>query len=114
MGSFKEAEYGGLQEATAIVRGNAEGAFGIFRRESGVHRVQRIPVTDKKGRMQTSSAVVVCLPVADNADMDIPVTDFRIEISKKSSGSGGQSVNAAHQAVRIVRLPTGTSVLSNV
>merc|ERR1711862_96934 len=69
--------------------------------------------TDKKGRMQTSTAVVVVLPLADDVDIDIPVSDIRIEISKKSSGPGGQSVNAAHQAVRIHHLPTGMRVLSN-
>merc|ERR1712039_410440 len=60
--------------------------------------------------MGTSSAVVVCLPVAASEDIDIPVTDFKIEISKKSSGPGGQSVNAAHQAIRATHIPSGISV----
>ena len=86
--------------------------YGWLRHESGVHRVQRVPSTDKKGRMQTSSAAVVVLPIADEEDVDFAPGDLRIEISKKSSGPGGQSVNAAHQAVRVIHIPTGLSVQS--
>ncbi|CAK9025502.1 unnamed protein product, partial [Durusdinium trenchii] len=85
--------------------------FGWLRHESGVHRVQRIPVTEKKGRMQTSSVSVVLLPVAEEADVSLAPGDVRVEISKKSSGPGGQSVNAAHQAVRATHIPSGLSVL---
>eukprot|EP00435_Cladocopium_sp_Y103_P033083 s756_g8.t1 len=100
----------------ASVRIAAEGhdeenaPFGWLRHESGVHRVQRVPVTERKGRMQTSSVAVVLLPVAEEADVTLSPAEVRIEISKKSSGPGGQSVNAAHQAVRATHLPTGLSV----
>ena len=86
--------------------------YGWLRHESGVHRVQRVPSTDKKGRMQTSSAAVVILPVAEEEDVVFSASDLKIEISKKSSGPGGQSVNAAHQAVRAIHIPTGLSVQS--
>ena len=86
--------------------------YGWLRHESGVHRVQRVPSTERKGRMQTSSTAVVILPVAEKEDVDFAAGDVRIEISKKSSGPGGQSVNAAHQAVRAIHIPTGLSVLS--
>ena len=85
--------------------------YGWLRHESGVHRVQRVPATEKKGRMQTSSTAVVVLPVAEEEDVDFAAGDLRIEISKKSSGPGGQSVNAAHQAVRAIHVPSGLSVL---
>lgn len=115
--SFVEATGGGLQSASVRVgsRGSGDGdsAFGVFgwlRFESGVHRVQRIPETDRKGRMQTSGATVVVLPVAIEADVVFEKQDLRFDISKKSSGPGGQSVNSANQAVQVTHLPTGMSV----
>lgn len=111
-----DASGGGLQAATIRVSSPGatgepeDGVFGWLRFESGVHRVQRVPETDRKGRMQTSGAVVVVLPVALESDIDLPKGDLRIDISKKSSGPGGQSVNASNQAVRVTHLPTGVSV----
>eukprot|EP00928_Gymnodinium_smaydae_P027560 TRINITY_DN21282_c0_g2_i1.p1 TRINITY_DN21282_c0_g2~~TRINITY_DN21282_c0_g2_i1.p1 ORF type:complete len:487 (+),score=128.54 TRINITY_DN21282_c0_g2_i1:109-1461(+) len=111
---FQEGAAGGLISASARVGGapDAEGAGpqGWLRSESGVHRVQRVPTTDRKGKMQTSSAVVVVLPVAGEADVTMPANEVRIEVSKKSSGPGGQSVNAAHQAIRATHIPTGLTV----
>ncbi|CAK9016488.1 Peptide chain release factor 1 (RF-1) [Durusdinium trenchii] len=90
---------GAVNFASVRISGSHEenAPFGWLRHESGVHRVQRIPVTEKKGRMQTSSVSVVLLPVAEEADVSLAPGDVRVEISKKSSGPGGQSVNAAHQ-----------------
>lgn len=109
-----EGMNGALHACTArIATPFGLGAFGFLKCESGVHRVQRIPTTERKGRMQTSSAVVVVLPVAVEQDIALPAGDLRVEVSKKSSGPGGQSVNSAHQAIRIVHLPTGMSVTSS-
>lgn len=112
---FMDGAVGGLQHATARVAGAEEtgqSPFSWLRYESGVHRVQRIPATERKGRIQTSTAVVVVLPVPEAADIPLGPNDIRLEISKKSSGPGGQSVNAAHQAVRAVHIPTGMAVQS--
>merc|ERR1712003_567375 len=91
---YSDGQNGGLANATARITGSVDedGAapFGWLCNESGVHRVQRVPVTDKKGRMQTSSAVVVVMPIAEEADVEIGPNDVKIEISKKSSGPGGQ------------------------
>jgi len=108
---FVEGVSNSLQNATVKVS-SAEGPFGWLCSESGVHRVQRIPTTDRKGRMQTSSTTVVVLPVAAEEDLALAPGDLHVEISKKSSGPGGQSVNAAHQAIRMTHLPTGLSVHS--
>merc|ERR1712136_79715 len=111
---YEEMTGGGLLSAGARISGSADfescGPFGWLRWDSGVHRVQRIPETDRKGRMQTSSATVVVMPVAEEKDVVLNPGDLRIEISKKSSGPGGQSVNAAHQAVRATHLPSGFAV----
>lgn len=104
---------GGVQAATARISGPGDedrAPFGWLRYESGVHRVQRIPTTDRKNRMQTSSAAVVVLPMAVESDLELAPSDLRLEVSKKSSGPGGQSVNAAHQAIRATHIPTGLSV----
>eukprot|EP00929_Paragymnodinium_shiwhaense_P113551 TRINITY_DN81832_c0_g1_i1.p1 TRINITY_DN81832_c0_g1~~TRINITY_DN81832_c0_g1_i1.p1 ORF type:complete len:423 (-),score=100.61 TRINITY_DN81832_c0_g1_i1:25-1293(-) len=113
--SLTEGAAGGIQTAIARITGmDVDGVspYGWLASESGVHRVQRVPSTDKKGRMQTSSATVVLLPVAGETDVEIKDTDVDFQISKKSSGPGGQSVNAAHSAVRATHIPTGIVVTS--
>lgn len=113
---YSESQGGGLQSATVRIAGGTPGLdesdspYSWLRYESGVHRVQRVPETDRKGRMQTSSATVVVIPVAEESDVEIEKKDLNFEITKKSSGPGGQSVNACYQAVRLTHLPTGISV----
>jgi peptide chain release factor 1 len=94
----------------AIVSGNSSvrGPYGWFRYESGVHRVQRVPFNSD--RMQTSAAAVVVMPKIDLPEIKIKDADLKISISKKSSGAGGQSVNAAYQQVTMKHLPTGYTV----
>jgi peptide chain release factor 1 len=89
------------------VRG--KGAYSRLKHESGVHRVQRVPVTESSGRIHTSTATVAVLPVAEDVDVEIRPEDLRIEVFR-SSGPGGQSVNTTDSAVRIVHLPTGIRV----
>jgi len=80
--------------------------FGNLKWESGVHRVQRVPVTEAKGRVHTSTATVAVLPVAEEVDMEIKPEDLRVDVFR-SGGHGGQSVNTTDSAVRITHLPTG-------
>jgi peptide chain release factor 1 len=99
-----EAPTGGLREASMMVRGR--GALAALVLEAGVHRVQRVPATEKLGRLHTSTASVAVLPEAEEADVHLADGDIRIETCR-ASGAGGQHVNTTDSAVRIVHLPTG-------
>lgn len=100
-------ELGGVKEAIFTISG--EGAFSRLKYESGVHRVQRIPVTESNGKRQTSTATVAVLPEAEEVDVRIDPNDLRIDVYR-ASGHGGQYINKTDSAVRITHLPTGTVV----
>ncbi|MCW6531676.1 MULTISPECIES: peptide chain release factor 1 [Sphingomonas] len=106
--SSSESEVGGFKEVVASVTG--QGVFARLKFESGVHRVQRVPVTESGGRIHTSAATVAVLPEAEEVDVQIDDKDLRIDVYR-SSGPGGQSVNTTDSAVRIVHLPTGLTVI---
>ena len=99
-----DTDLGGLKEIVFMVKG--EGAYSKFKFESGVHRVQRIPVTESNGRIQTSTVTVAVLPEAEAVDVDVNPSDIKIE-SCKSSGAGGQHINKTESAVRLTHIPTG-------
>ena len=99
-----ETELGGFKEITFTVIG--EGAYSRFKFESGVHRVQRIPVTESNGRIQTSTVTVAVLPEADEVEVEVNPADLKFE-SCKSSGAGGQHINKTESAVRLTHKPSG-------
>ncbi|WP_413206685.1 peptide chain release factor 1 [Rhodospirillum sp. A1_3_36] len=99
-----ETDIGGLKEASASISG--KGVFAKLKFESGVHRVQRVPVTEGGGRIHTSAATVAVLPEAEEVDVTIDEKDLRID-TYRSQGAGGQHVNTTDSAVRITHVPTG-------
>ncbi|XP_009402891.1 peptide chain release factor 1, mitochondrial isoform X2 [Musa acuminata AAA Group] len=102
-----ESDLKGYKEASGTISGPR--AYGRLKFESGVHRVQRVPVTEKSGRVHTSAVSIAILPQADEVDVQLRNEDLKID-TYRSGGSGGQSVNTTNSAVRIMHIPTGITV----
>ncbi|MDT4988865.1 MAG: peptide chain release factor 1 [Micromonosporaceae bacterium] len=107
----QESDLGGYKDVAIVIKtkGVPDGGYGVWSRlkwEGGVHRVQRVPVTESQGRIHTSAAGVLVTPEAEEAEVEIDQNDLRIDVFR-SSGPGGQSVNTTDSAVRITHLPTG-------
>lgn len=105
--SCNETGLGGFREITFTVSG--EGAYSRYKYESGVHRVQRVPVTESSGRIQTSTATVAVLPEVEEVEVEINSSDLFIE-TIKSSGAGGQHINKTESAIRLIHKPTGITI----
>ncbi|MEJ0044391.1 MAG: peptide chain release factor 1 [Rhizomicrobium sp.] len=105
--SRTDSDLGGIKDAVLDVTG--QGAFAKLKFESGVHRVQRVPVTEAQGRIHTSAATVAVLPEAEDVDIVIDDKDLRIDVYR-AQGAGGQHVNKTESAVRITHLPTGIAI----
>ena len=103
-----EADMGGYKEIVASVTG--AGAYGMMKFESGVHRVQRVPVTETQGRIHTSAATVAVLPEVEDIDIGFSMGDVRVD-TMRASGAGGQHVNKTDSAVRMTHIPTGVVVV---
>jgi len=106
--SLSDNDVGGFKEIIAMIRGS--NVYSVLKRESGVHRVQRVPKTETQGRVHTSTVTVAVLPEAEEVEVIIDPNDLRIDVFR-SSGPGGQSVNTTDSAVRVTHIPTNMVVI---